>query len=394
MPPLLFDKNRILVNKSQRCIMKLLLWVVLMTFCSKVCCKLLDSENIIQIMDYFDFTNPCLMGDIGLHFSVKTFKKLCEFSQFVQVNDGSRECKSKSQRNMVLFLDSGLKSFVKDILKGIRNHDNALIVLVDLSIEIEHIIRNVNVNQNVMVLDTRSTDSTWILVEEYNVNSKHVRNTLANINVANDNACLEIVSCNDGNLSFLERRGNFFGLSLTAMTEQSAPGTVLKDGYMAMYDPSKDWFDVTNHIYGYYMEVLQILMEKLNFTAQIFKRKDGSWGGAKIPLEDGSFRVAGAIGDVYHGRADMFVSSVGNMNNRSSLVDFMPPMSKLVLGLHISNNAQEEEIYWGLYFEPWRLDLWITLLSFAMLLAIVLTWLDNFLSRKHLQPVLSLSLSV
>ena len=68
---------------------------------------------------------------------------------------------------------------------------------------------------------------------------------------------------------------------------------------------------------------LQELKRYLNFSAQIFKRKDGAWGMV-YPQDDGSFKTVGFIGDLFLKKADFAIGNVIIFQTRAQFVDYLP----------------------------------------------------------------------
>ena len=113
---------------------------------------------------------------------------------------------------------------------------------------------------------------------------------------------------NDINPDFVTRRSNFHGLILKAMIEVSGTNMALNENYIteAKFYSNNDTYSVNGYTYGVLNDVLQILQSELNFSTQLYKRKDGQWGYI-YNQSDGSFKGTGMIGDIFFKRADFAV---------------------------------------------------------------------------------------
>ena len=65
------------------------------------------------------------------------------------------------------------------------------------------------------------------------------------------------------------------------------------------------------------------MQDHLNFSAQIFKRKDGAWGMV-YPQDDGTFKTVGFIGDLFLKKADFAIGNVIIFQTRAQFVDYLP----------------------------------------------------------------------
>ena len=107
-------------------------------------------------------------------------------------------------------------------------------------------------------------------------------------------------------LSFEDRRDNFHGYQMKAMTEHLPP-YLLIDLSFAKYDEMSQTFDVTNSVGGTFYHIFQELQTYLNFTYSLHKREDGKWGPTTV-LANGSVIAAGITKSVTSGFAEMIVS--------------------------------------------------------------------------------------
>ena len=107
--------------------------------------------------------------------------------------------------------------------------------------------------------------------------------------------------------SFLDRRGNFQGYKMKAMTEQVPSPYVYIDLKNAQLDETSQTYDVTHSTQGMFYDIFMILQEKLNFTATLHKRKDSQFGYAKV-LTNGTIITSKVHADVAEGDAEFIVA--------------------------------------------------------------------------------------
>ena len=95
------------------------------------------------------------------------------------------------------------------------------------------------------------------------------------------------------------------------------------------------------------------MQNELNFTAEIYKRKDNGWGQV-YPQKDGSFHASGMVGDVFFGRADVIASTLTVTIKRSLSIDYLNPIAPDVVGLFIPSGISKGKFEFGILFHPLR----------------------------------------
>ena len=127
------------------------------------------------------------------------------------------------------------------------------------------------------------------------------------------------------NPNFVRRRSDFQGVALNVMAEFEGNSINANPDYktFATYFPENETYLLNGFTYGLYHDVLEILQEHLNFSAQIFKRRDGQWGMV-YPQKDGTFKTVGFIGDLFLKKADFAIGNVIIFQNRAQYVDYLP----------------------------------------------------------------------
>ena len=131
----------------------------------------------------------------------------------------------------------------------------------------------------------------------------------------------------DVNPNFVRRRSNFQGVSLKAMTEFDGNSINANPSFLtdAPYFPENETYLLNGFTYGVYHDLLNVLQNHLNFSTQVFKRKDSDWGMV-YAQDDGTFKTVGVVGDVFLKKADFAIASFLIMENRYKFFDFLPTM--------------------------------------------------------------------
>ena len=140
----------------------------------------------------------------------------------------------------------------------------------------------------------------WKVYEHYKINDEIIINQIGFF----DNTFQYIPK---SNLAFEERRRNFHGYNLKAMTEEIRPLITFSNLSSAQFDQKSQTYDVTKFSQGLYYDMFLILQETLNFTATLHKRKDGKWGPLTV-FPNGTIAAAGIAESVISGFGEMIVS--------------------------------------------------------------------------------------
>ena len=158
------------------------------------------------------------------------------------------------------------------------------------------------INQEIQFVNTRS----WEVYEHYTVNNEKVQRKLGFF----DKNFKYIPSTFQ---PFVQRRGNFQGHHLKAITEEDSPYIKINLS-STNYDEINQVYDVTENVGGMYYDIFRTLQEQLNFTTSIHKRKDGKWGPITI-LENGTILTAGIPNSLTSGFAEIGVTRYSRVQN-------------------------------------------------------------------------------
>ena len=154
----------------------------------------------------------------------------------------------------------------------------------------------IKINQDIIFVDVE----TRRVYENYAINDEVIKRQLGYFN----NLYKYVQKMK---LSFEERRGNFHGYQIKAMTEHYPPYLSI---YLssAKYDEKSQTFDVTNLVGGTFYHIFQELQTYLNFTYSLHKREDGKWGPTTV-LANGSVIAAGITKSLTSGFAEMIMTA-------------------------------------------------------------------------------------
>ena len=159
-------------------------------------------------------------------------------------------------------------------------------VIERLSTQIDQDIKFVNVNN-------------WTVYEHYIIND---RKTMRQLGAFDSN----FYYISNSNSSFEERRSNFQGYVVKAMTAHEKP-LVVVDISSATLDIKSQTYDVTKFMTGVYADILQDMQKYANFTTTLHQRKDLKWGSI-TPLDNGTMVPEGIFESVTSGFAEMIVT--------------------------------------------------------------------------------------
>ena len=167
------------------------------------------------------------------------------------------------------------------------------IIFADTIEVIDHL--PTKIDQDIVFVDVK----TWKVYEKYAINKIVIKRQLGFFN-----NLFEYVRTLK--LSFEDRRGNFHGYQMKAMTEHYPPFLSI-ELTSAEFDELSKTFDVTNSVEGMFYYILKDIEEYLNFTSSLHKRLDGKWGPTTV-LANGSVIAGGIVKSLTSGFAEMIVT--------------------------------------------------------------------------------------
>ena len=152
-----------------------------------------------------------------------------------------------------------------------------------------------SIDQNLQYVDV----NTWKVYEHYEINKEKMLRDLGFFR--NDFTYIPTT-----NSSFEERRSNFQGYQIKAITGSFAP-YIRIDYSTATLNNESQTYDVTTSVKGLLMDLLQDMMKYVNFSATLHEREDKKWGPV-IALDNGTIIADGIIESVTSGFAELVVT--------------------------------------------------------------------------------------
>ena len=183
---------------------------------------------------------------------------------------------------------------MKSILQEVNKVTSFGIILVDNNQVIDSL--PTKINQDILFVDVKTRK----VYENYAINDRVIKRQLGFFN----NTLKYVPTMK---LSFEDRRANFHGYQMKAMTENYPPVLSI-DLSSAKYDDLSHTYDVTNSTSGMFYSIFQDLKESMNFTSSLRKRRDGKWGPTTL-LANGSVIAEGITQSLTSGFAEMIVTA-------------------------------------------------------------------------------------
>ena len=199
--------------------------------------------------------------------------------------------KEKIQKTIVYVSENEPK--IEDIQLRLKKHDliELILILPDKKFNEIYETLEVEIDQPVYFYKI----STQEIFEKYLINGKDIRRKLGSISKHR-----QFLWENDVNPKFTKRRANFHGLKLKAMVELLGSDIIADPAYVdkAPYFPNNQTFLVNGYIYGKFHDILETLQRELNFTSDLYKRKEMAWGYI-YPQPNGTYRGTGNLITVF-----------------------------------------------------------------------------------------------
>ena len=346
--------------------MRAILLLILLSYSSLVEC-IIPLNMLLSIIDHFK------LFDVEIHpncFTVpvkmELFKLFAERGEMINLNE-----KIVRQNHPFIQCTETISELILN--KPVKTKT---VVVSQIENEVDLIKVNVSIGEEVYFLDK----NTFKIYEAYMINNVHVKRYLGEFHESNKTSALfspseEFVD------SFLDRRGDFHGIQLIAMTEQWLSYISLPDNLVDQSDyfQENETYDVTNIASGSYKNALSYLEQSLNFSTKLYKRKDGVWGMPKI-MPNGSTHLSGMLKSITESHIDMIGASFSILQSRLDYVDYLVPMSQTHASLFIANNNKFDMIDWTVYLTPFSICSWLIIITSAIIFMItisIMEWLYN-----------------
>ena len=184
--------------------------------------------------------------------------------------------------------------------------------------------------------------------------------------------------------NFLERRQNFHGSELIALTNEDKYKIRIETLKNVPYFPSNQTYDVTGLVQGSFFDMWRMLQNNLNFTTKIYSRMDNKWG-VPIKHSNGSISVPdGIIKAGMDGSADILLTSLSIMYNRYLVIDYLVPLYGLASGIFVSEDSIQESFNFEVFQKPFDQWTWATLISSSLIVSITIFLTSKVLNQGNL----------
>ena len=126
---------------------------------------------------------------------------------------------------------------------------------------------------------------------------------------------------------------------------------------------------MNGYVKGAFIDVLNIFQDKLNFTSNLYKHEEVSFGN--FHLVNGSVRGTGIVGDVYEKKAVLAVAALTITKSRFEYIDYLFPMWNDRIGLYVRTKDISHKMDINLFVTPFQIYVWIMIGSLAFVIGII-----------------------
>ncbi|XP_043246507.1 glutamate [NMDA] receptor subunit 1-like isoform X1 [Amphibalanus amphitrite] len=134
--------------------------------------------------------------------------------------------------------------------------------------------------------------------------------------------------------------------------------------------------DVEFCCWGYCIDLLNKLSERVNFTFDLFLSPDGEFGDYVSRNVSGKKEWTGMIGELVRERADMIAAPLTINPERAAFIEFSKPFK--YQGITILEKRQPRASTLVSFLQPFKHTLWVLVLVSVHVVALVLYLLDRF----------------
>ena len=261
-----------------------------------------DSKPLPAILDEFKINKPIILNTILGANDLANVAKHLTFKGF-SISFSQKQNELPYQSYLIF---TNLRNFKWNLTTYAP-----ILVVSRIKNEIDFKQVDVSIGSQVLFIDWFSLK----VYESYTVNNVHVTRYLGQFEEINEskNSFIFFAS-KDYTRSMVKRRGNFYGLQIKTATDKWGLGiSDLADfSKQIKFFPNNNTYDVTNlnftFDHNHYtpndelpLKILKWMEAKLNFTAQLFLRKDDRLGFPKFLSNGSIFLGDGLFRDMFEG---------------------------------------------------------------------------------------------
>ncbi len=333
-----------------------------------------SKTDLYWIMDHLSLESPIIFGNLNQTRMFRGLvKDLSKKDNYMQVTNSFDILALKSHiiKESGIWLDYQNLDPVKTALTEVIDNDSRIGAAMPFLVLITDIQDmdgfSLMIDQNVFFL----TESTLDLYECYEIANRRIVNHFGHFNSTKQAFVIE--SDTDSNPGkpgdFLARRSNFYKLEMKVATDFFAPFILIKDGYRdadnKISEVVPDTYEVTGMVSGMFHDILTVIQQELNFTVRYFNRLDEAWGS----FDSDSNEWSGMVGSLVKGEIDMINTGLTQTMERSTVVDFLPPLSADIYAIVIKD-PDAQATSWVTFILILSKDLWIAMLVVAFSMAV------------------------
>ena len=306
----------------------------------------LNIKFLVSVLEEFQVKNPIIWSS-QFRSGISWMKMLLQLDQYCKMKSSLTEVNHGPISSDVILIFHELKEVESYFQQNKRINSTHIVILQDIDFNSITNSMAIPIDARVFFVNLSSNE----VFEFYKINSFSVKTRLGRLNEESG----QFKWNHKVNADFFIRRFDFYGTTLKGMTEETGKQLILDPRYRekAPYFPGNETYLVTDYTIGLYFDVLLEVQKMLNFTTELYKRKDISWGFV-YPQGNGTFEAEGIVGDIFFGRADLIVAPVTLYLRRALYIDYLPPLTQKNIGLYISSVKSKEALNFYAFIKPFR----------------------------------------
>ena len=319
--------------------------IFLMLFCPMLSIQNEDIDFLKSIMKTFNMKNVIIVSGDSLRTKHLFMKEMFSKNQYFQISNDIYHLSLKSDEmfdDVVIYVDD--INDINDYLDLVIKSSSTLVLIVKQPFES---VIQVPMDKKVFIVMEFSKE----VFESYYIKEAKIKTKLGKFL----KGTFEFQWNPSVERDFISRRSNFHGQSLKIMTEAAGNDIIFPSEYRsyAPYFQNNQTYLVTNLTKGLYVDVLLMLQSQLNFTFELYNRKDMGWGSVTLN-SNGSFEATGMVSDIFHNRADLIVAGIAVTLERFLYIDYLRPVSPYIVGLYIPSGNSRGDFQFDVFFGPFR----------------------------------------
>ena len=293
-----------------------------------------NNELVKNVMKVFQIEHPVIWKPNDTSSSILLMKQLSLNGHYCQFGNENllQKMDNKLPHDTIIMAGKN-EDIIEKVLKSLKT----AVVFYSGNFDFQKFSAKVEINMKVFFIEK----STHEVFEAYVINNHQIWRKLGRFQKQG------VIWESNVEKDFVLRRSDFHGLSLTAMTTNSGDDSIVNYKENAPFFKNNETYLVTGFTSGKFYDILISLQSRLNFTTNLYQRRDNGWGNV-YPQANGSILATGMVEDVFHGRADLIVTGLSVLVSRALYIDFLRPIAPDHNGLFIPSGNTEGEFQFNL----------------------------------------------